>query len=742
MVDCISGSTCTVKQNKLGWIAILVVYCSLGLFTTRVGWAQEPNAGDDWYPQILSRSAVTELCCAPQSRSEYPPYLPDFSYAGHRWGEQPLPNPSGRGIEGRDFGAVPDDGQDDTRAIQRALQEAMMIEGLVIVRFPSGRFIIRDILFVERSNFVLQGRGRGESGTVLYFPRPMKEMPVPEGYRKPLEDGKSQFSWQGGVIWTRHLGAAKQREIGSLVAGRRGQHVIKTVGPVDVEPGDVVQIQWYNREGRDSSLLYHIYCATDLQFGKNLSRNPDRPVTTQEVTIEEVRGRTIRIKEPLLHDLRKDWTPTLNTVHFLEEVGIEHLRITFPDVEYAGHHNEDGFNGMYLTDLLHGWVRDVTIENADSGILSDASKNVTLEDVEIAGRRGHYSIHFGNVYGMLAKDFNITAHTLHNPSFNTLSRGSVYTDGFVSVPQLDQHRGINHQNLFDNLSLRYYKPVDRLFQHGGSSLWSPTAGAFNTFWNIRLNIRNVSRSGGPVKVGHIEEAPHARLVGVRGNVPLMFDYSPDPYVEGTNEPGIAISSLYAYQLEKRLSGEKRPSLAIYNPLDGYRYEEDESVTIEAEISGDFTATEVRFLADGEEIGTDTEGGDGWSIAWENPSRGFHALHAVARDAQGKTLAARPLSCTGEHVSIWVGGDEGILKGNYPNPFREKTTIQYTLPKMQRVQLDVYDVLGRRVRTLLDDVQRAGENTVEFEARGLASGLYFYHLNAQYFSKTGKATLVR
>jgi hypothetical protein len=710
-----------------------------GVFYVQDGRAQS-SPGESWYPEILKQETGGEIRL--QQQVERAPYLPDFSFAGYRWGEEDLPEPQGEVIDVTDFGAVPDDGNDDTRAIRDAMRAAHRDENPVIVQFPPGRFIAREILFVERSDFVLQGSGRGERGTELHFPRPLMEMETPGAYEDPIGRDFSPFSWRGGVIWVRNVDAPKQKEIARLVAGRRGQHTIKTEHPTGLQPGDVVQIQWYNREGKDSSLLYHIYCATDVSFGKNLYKRPDRPVVTQEVTVQQVRGATISIKEPLLHDLRREWAPTLNTVHFLENVGIEQLRITFPDdVEYAGHHQEEGYNGIYLNDILHSWVRDVAIENADSGILSNSSKNFTLKRIAAGvGRWGHYSVHLANAYGALVTDFELYP-TLHNPSFNTFSRGSVYSDGFILNPVLDQHMGVNHQNLFDNLRTRYNRPDDRLFVFGGSKTrWGPVAGAFNTFWNIQVDIRKTSA---PVSMRGVKEAPRARLVGVRGvSVPIDFEYGPHAHIEGTNKPGLAIPSLYTYQLEKRLAGEKRPSLAIYNPLDGYRFEEGESVPVEAEISGDFTAASVRFIADGREVGTDTDGSDGWSIVWENPTRGFHTIFAVARDSQGNTLTARPLSCTGEHVSIWVGGDEGILKGNYPNPFREKTTIQYTLPRMQRVRLEIYDIMGRKVRTLLDDVQRAGENQVEFDAGRLASGSYFYHIDAQYFRKTGRVTLVR
>ena len=73
--------------------------------------------------------------------------------------------------------------------------------------------------------------------------------------------------------------------------------------------------------------------------------------------------------------------------------------------------------------------------------------------------------------------------------------------------------------------------------------------------------------------------------------------------------------------------------------------------------------------------------------------------------------------------------EFILEQNYPNPFNPSTAIRYSLPVQSRVILKIYDVLGREVATLVDDIQDAGFRTVEWDANGIASGMYFYRIVA-------------
>ncbi len=83
-----------------------------------------------------------------------------------------------------------------------------------------------------------------------------------------------------------------------------------------------------------------------------------------------------------------------------------------------------------------------------------------------------------------------------------------------------------------------------------------------------------------------------------------------------------------------------------------------------------------------------------------------------------------------------------LRQNYPNPFNPTTTIGYDLPTSVHVRLMVYDVLGRQVTILVDELQQAGSKSVEFNASNLPSGLYFIRLNAGTFSDVKKMMLVK
>ena len=83
-----------------------------------------------------------------------------------------------------------------------------------------------------------------------------------------------------------------------------------------------------------------------------------------------------------------------------------------------------------------------------------------------------------------------------------------------------------------------------------------------------------------------------------------------------------------------------------------------------------------------------------------------------------------------------------LGQNYPNPFNPATTIAYALPQAAKVELVVYDLLGRAVLTLVQGEQEAGRYEVIFDASRLASGMYLYRITAGSYQAVKKMILVK
>ncbi|MBK9098052.1 MAG: T9SS type A sorting domain-containing protein [bacterium] len=101
--------------------------------------------------------------------------------------------------------------------------------------------------------------------------------------------------------------------------------------------------------------------------------------------------------------------------------------------------------------------------------------------------------------------------------------------------------------------------------------------------------------------------------------------------------------------------------------------------------------------------------------------------------------------------VEVTSDEDVIKSfelfqNYPNPFNPNTVISYQLSVISNVTLQVYDVLGNEVATLVNEEKPAGEYQVEFIPSSInhhpSSGIYFYQLRAGDFVQTKKMVLIK
>ncbi|MFH1194258.1 MAG: sugar-binding protein [bacterium] len=97
----------------------------------------------------------------------------------------------------------------------------------------------------------------------------------------------------------------------------------------------------------------------------------------------------------------------------------------------------------------------------------------------------------------------------------------------------------------------------------------------------------------------------------------------------------------------------------------------------------------------------------------------------------------------------VGGIEDVsdlnkysLEQNYPNPFNPSTKISYSLQNPELVTLKVIDILGREITTLVNQYQTAGSHTISFNASNLASGIYFYKIEAGSFQSVKKLMLIK
>lgn len=515
-------------------------------------------------------------------------YLPDYSYAGYHFGEVKLPEITTQIINATDYGVIANDGLDDSKNLIKAIKAVSSIKGNVVLQLPAGRIILSDILYIERSNFVLRGAGSGENGTEIFCPRPMMYLKDPESLtelreylttfdkRQREKDNNidlpfSQYAWSGGFIWTQVPNERvksylekydpKLNVLAKVLNGKRGENTFTVSDVNGLKVGDVVELQLFNKEGENGELIKALYNNAAVKPGSHHWKFPTLPIVRQQVEIVKIANNKVTIKTPLLLEIKPNYQAQLIEWKHLSEVGIEHLRFTFPDTPRVAHHVEQGYNAIFLTRIFNGWVKDVSIHNAESGILTEEIANVTIEDIVTDGTNiAHYTVAMGGVHNVLVKNLKVHNNAVHPLSFNTFSTKDVYQNCEVFAnANLDQHAGANHQNLFDNVKVHLNPKEDNsypLFLAGGADYWKPSHGAFTTFWNINVAIEGKFDASKPIILNGMYDGPFARIIGVHGNQNFKLEYGPDAYIEFLNKPIQKEPSLYDYQLKKRFKTDK------------------------------------------------------------------------------------------------------------------------------------------------------------------------------------------
>ncbi len=155
---------------------------------------------------------------------------------------------------------------------------------------------------------------------------------------------------------------------------------------------------------------------------------------------------------------------------------------------------------------------------------------------------------------------------------------------------------------------------------------------------------------------------------------------------------------------------------------------------------------------------------GFAVELRTPDRDFEQVLFV--EGQGTTNAAQTYEATlksvssgtyslrlkqldfdgafdySEAIDVVVVADAYHLAQSYPNPFNPQTHIQYALPVANHVTLEVFDLLGRSIRTLVNEEQAAGAYSILFDARNLPNGTYVYRLTAGTYTQTKTMMLLK
>ena len=161
----------------------------------------------------------------------------------------------------------------------------------------------------------------------------------------------------------------------------------------------------------------------------------------------------------------------------------------------------------------------------------------------------------------------------------------------------------------------------------------------------------------------------------------------------------------------------QPTMFMMDPADGDPYTPTDAMFYDLKV----TNTTLRTAS--------TSGGVIGDLTWELPN-GYNSTQGEIATAIGKKQTVQP--------------GEFTLLQNYPNPFNPATTISFNLPVSDKVTLEVYNALGQKIATILNNKSlRSGMHVYTFNGSKISSGIYFYRINAgDQYSATKKMVLIK
>lgn len=400
--------------------------------------------------------------------------LPDFSFAGYRRGERPLPTlPPGKSV--KDFGAKGDGVSDDTQAFLTALEAVKR----GVIEVPPGRYVITNLLEITQAGVVLRGAGPDKS--ILYFPTPLNEI-KPNWGATTTGERTSNYSWSGGFVTVRGgFGSAQLTSITQAAA--RGVNTLTVASTARLRVGQEVEVS--QSDTPDNSLAIHLYSgdAGPVQNLKGKAR------TSLVCRITALEGNRVTLDRALRGEVRPEWKAQLRAFEpTVTESGVEHLGFEFPNTPYQGHFTELGFNPVALNGVAHCWVRNIRVRHADSGPFVNGVFNTVdgfvLESERAVDKQqctGHHGISLGGGDNLLV-NFDLRTRFIHDVTVTAFASGNVIARGRGVDLSLDHHRRAPYENLFTDLDAG---AGTRLWKCGGGAALGKHCGARGTFWNIR-----------------------------------------------------------------------------------------------------------------------------------------------------------------------------------------------------------------------------------------------------------------
>ncbi len=482
--------------------------------------------------------------------------LPDYSYAGYKFGEESIPKVNWKTFDVTKYGAIPNDGKSDKAAIQKAVNAAVK-NGSGIVFFPAGVFHIaekpqsRTGIEITASNILIKGSGSTPGGTVIYMKYahkptdPNKKWTVPRAFVFKPANNNLEFLLRKRDKLTSLATITKnanREKFNITVSDSRkfkvGQTIIVSV-----------QTKLLNREKLGGLSTRPIWSEINIK-GVSIA---------EKHIIKAINGNKLTLVAPLRTNINKDFGWKIYDYPVLENWGVEDIHFVGNFREKFVHHknarHDSGYGMVSMRQGKNCWIRRNRVTNATNAFSFEGCLASSMIMNSIDGYQGHNNFStnwgYGNLIG-LSQDLTDLG-SWHGPGISHEMTGAVvwrHTSLAKNYGGSDYHALFPHTSLWDN-------STGNLNNSGGNFINLPLHLSNLTYWNFTptKTIKNIDFWGLPIEKNDRKK-------------PYIGIYMAFPNIIGYNSESSTINPKHVAILES--FGKKVQPESLYEAQLGFR----------------------------------------------------------------------------------------------------------------------------------------------------------------------------
>ncbi|TXE06293.1 DUF4955 domain-containing protein [Seonamhaeicola algicola] len=400
------------------------------------------------------------------------PILPDFSFAGYKYSEVPLPTVNYKTFNVTNFGANPNDTISDKEAIKKAIAAAQK-HGEGIIYFPKGKYYINtgnddnSIITISSSKIVF--RGENEANTTLFFDRDL-----------PPAHPEKLWTCPSAIKVTSNK---KDDFLTKIISNsKRETFTIHVKDASKIKQGDWLIIQVKNNS--KDLINYDIApLVPDKEWTAILAQGVQ---VNERHQVASVKGNKITLVSPIHYDIAAKHNWQVYSFAHVNHVGFEHLTFegnwTKEFVHHRSAQDDGGWSILSITKSVNSWVKNCTFKNVNRVLTFSSSAACTALNITINGAIGHSAVNTsGSTHVLLAK-INDVAGMHHTTGVGGGSNTGtvIWRSKHPSHTSFEAHASQPRATLFDNVEGGFFQG-----RAGGARFNLPNHGRHLVLWNYK-----------------------------------------------------------------------------------------------------------------------------------------------------------------------------------------------------------------------------------------------------------------